>query len=104
MAASPDHPAAVGMVGWTAARLGDSLLAFRIMDGISGLPRRDAPGEHLYQMASIAAVPGQPEESVRLLYQAYASGFPHTLRLHRDMDFESLRGRTDFQALVRPKG
>lgn len=101
---SPDDLAALGLVGASGARLGDFSLASGVMDRLSATPRRNAPGEHLYLMACIAAVMGREDEAVDLLYRAYGAGLHHSLRLHSDMDLESLRGREDFQALVKPKG
>jgi tetratricopeptide (TPR) repeat protein len=104
LAESPADPSVLAMVGLTGARLGDSVLASEVMGRLSGMSRRDAPGEHLYLMASLSAVLGRPDEAMRLLYQAYREGFPHGLRLHQDMDLESLREREDFRALGTPKG
>jgi DNA-binding SARP family transcriptional activator/tetratricopeptide (TPR) repeat protein len=104
LADSPEDLSALGMVGLTGARLGDSALASGVIDRLSGMSRRDAPGEHRYLMASISAVLDEPDEAMRMLYGAFREGFPHGLRLHRDMNFESLREREDFRALVTPKG
>ena len=101
---SPEDLSALGILGLTGARLGDSVLASEIIDRLSGMSRPADPGEHLYLMASISAILEKPEEAMRLLYQAFAEGFPHGLRLHQDLNFELLREREDFRALVSPKG
>ncbi|MGW8267652.1 MAG: TPR end-of-group domain-containing protein, partial [Longimicrobiales bacterium] len=100
----PDEPEILGLVGCAAARLGDTLQAEASMDRLSGSSRPEGPRELYYQMATIAAVLGRPDEAMRLLYQAYSEGLPHGLQLHQDMNFESLREREDFIALVTPKG
>lgn len=102
--ATPDDLSALGMVGLTAARLGNVAEASAAQSRLSALARPDSPGEHLYLTAAISAVLGRPDEAMRSLYRAYGEGFPHTLRLHRDMDFECVRERADFRALVTPKG
>lgn len=104
LAEKPESLAALGLVGRTEARLGDTAHARETMERLSGMAHPYKPGENLYQMASIAAVLGRDDEAMRLLYQAYAAGVPHGLRLHQAMDFEALRARDDFIALVTPKG
>ncbi len=101
---SSEDLSALGMVGLTAARSGDSVRASEVIDRLSDMNPPYAAGENLYLMASISAVLGRPDEAMSVLYRAFEEGFPHGLRLHSDMNFESLRERDDFRALVRPKG
>jgi hypothetical protein len=100
----PVDLAALGLVGLTAARLGDSILASEVMDQLAGMSRRETPGENLYLMASIPAVLDRPDEAMKMLFRAFSESFPHGLRLHSDMKLESLRAREDFRGLVAPKG
>jgi len=104
LADQPESLATLGMVGLTAARTGDPVLAGQVIDRLSGMVQPHRAGEHLYQMACISAVLGRQDEAMRLLYQASREGLPHGLRLHHDMDLEALRARGDFVALVTPKG
>lgn len=104
LAESPNDLEALGMAGLAAARQGDSVAVSEVIDRLSGMPRRLARSEPLYLLASINAVLGQTDDGMRFLRQAYAEGKPHGLRLHRDMNLETLRGREDFRALLAPKG
>ncbi len=104
LADQPDNVLALRLLGLTYARLGDSIAVGEAVDRLSGMAQPFGAGDHLYQMASIAAVLGRHDEAMRLLYQAFREGLPHGLRLHQDMDLESLRTREDFQALVTPRG
>ncbi len=95
---------ALGLVGAAAARLGDRELANETDGRLAAISRPGRPWESLYLRARIAAVLGEPEEAMRHLREAVASGLRHGDSIHREMDFESLRDRMDYQALVRPKG
>lgn len=61
-------------------------------------------GDQSYFRSQIAAVLGQREEAVRLLGEAYASGFVHDYYDHLQQDFEGLQDYPPYRALMRPKG
>jgi hypothetical protein len=54
--------------------------------------------------AEIAALLGDREQAVTLLYQSFDQGQPYGTDLHLDIDFESLHHYAPFQELIRPKG
>jgi hypothetical protein len=100
----PGDPTLLGLLGCTAARMGNAVRAEAFMDRLTREvgPRRI--DERHYQMATIAAVLGRHDEAVGLLQRAYSEGYPHGIELHRDMNFEPLREREDFIALLTPWG
>ena len=100
----PESLRVLGLLGCAGARRGDTILAEEMMNRLSGMDLPYRPGENLYQMATIAAVLGRNDEAAKLLYESFAHGLPHGLRLHQDMNFEPLRERPEFIALVTPKG
>ena len=99
-----DGLAALGLVGVTAARLGDEDLAKEIDGQLSAMVRPGRPWDPLYLRARIAAVLGEPDEAMSLLTEAFSRGLRYWDPIHREMDFESLRERPDYQALMRTKG
>ena len=54
--------------------------------------------------ARIAAALGEPDEAVALVRDALASGYRHSLALHRDVYLEPLRDYPPYQELTRPRG
>jgi hypothetical protein len=54
--------------------------------------------------AQLEALLGQRERAVALLRDAFARGLSMSTALHRQMDFESLRGFAPFDELMRPRG
>ncbi len=52
----------------------------------------------------IAAVLGDRDEAVSLLQRAFAEGYRYGIAVHREIDFESLRGYPPFSELLKPKG
>ena len=54
--------------------------------------------------APLAALLGDREQAVTFLRNAFARGLSITLALHRQLDFESLRGFPPFDDLMQPKG
>jgi hypothetical protein len=101
---SPEDLTALGLVGSTAARLGDWDLATEISDRLGTMEDLDRPGERLLLRAKIAAVLGETDRALRFFQEAFSEGMGFGLRLHRDMDLESIRDRAEYQALMRPKG
>jgi hypothetical protein len=59
---------------------------------------RDTRWAH-YNMACIAALTGQPEESVRQLTKSFEAGFLDISWMDEDGDLRSIRGREDYRAL-----
>ena len=95
---------ALALVGATAARLGDREMAIEIDGRLADVVLPGRPWDPLYLRARIAAVLGDPDEAMRLLAEAFSRGLRYWDTIHREMDFESLRERTDYQALMRPRG
>ncbi len=84
--------------------MGDTATAAAISTQIADMPQPDLLYQRLYVRTGIAALLGQPDEAMRLLQNSLSKGVAYGIELHRDMDLESLRGREDYQALLRPKG
>ena len=95
---------ALGIVGSTAARLGDTALANEIREHLKTVGRPERLGEHLYQQARILALLGEPALAVKQLQDAFSEGMRYETPVFKEIDFESLRDRADYQALMRPKG
>ena len=100
----PDSYANLGYVGALAARLGDRETALEMSDRLAAIDRPFVFGTPTYQRACIAALLGDREEAVRLLYESYAQGRSYNVTLHRDIDLETLRDYAPFQEFLRPKG
>jgi tetratricopeptide (TPR) repeat protein len=100
----PGDPTLLGFLGCTAARMGDSVRAEAFMDRLTREVGPHRIDERYYQMATIASVLSRHDEAMGLLQRAYAEGYSHGLELHQDMNFESIRHRDDFRALLAPKG
>jgi tetratricopeptide (TPR) repeat protein len=103
-AGNPGDPWSLGILGATAARLGEDAEARRLsraLDEIEGVRPDWVP---TFQRACIAAQLGDMDRAVDLLRQAFAEGMSFNLRLHRILDLEPLRGDARFQELVEPKG
>mgnify|MGYP001819036676 CR=1 FL=1 len=94
----------LGLVGSTAARLGDSILATEVSEKLATMAHPKRRGEHSYLRACIHALLDKPDEAMRLLRQAFEGGKRYHPWVFREMDLESLRNRPDYQALMRPKG
>jgi hypothetical protein len=56
--------------------------------------------ELLYNIACLWAVLGQPDDAMKALDGAVGAGWLNHQQIERDRDFESLRGRPDYQALL----
>ena len=109
-----DEVAYMGALGALAARQGDRATATRIAEDLRKIERPYLFGNQTYQRARIAALLGDKVSAVELLREAVAQGLKdvagvtfqggYVLALHRDMDFESLRGYQPFDDLTKPKG
>ena len=60
-------------------------------------------GRHSMWRARIRALLDEREVAVGLVREALSHGYPHTHRLHAELDFEALRDYPPFQELLRPK-
>ena len=99
----PGNSAYLGLAGAIAARMGDSASAMKQAAALSRLAS-EPDGIVELARAQLAAVLGQRERAVELLRDAFARGLSMSTALHRQMDFESLRGFAPFDELMRPKG
>lgn len=92
-------------LGFCAARRGDREEAMRVSDWLATVERERpySHGDYTYWRAGITAWLGDKAEAVNLLRAAYRQGKTYGLWLHRQIDFESLRGYPAFEEFVRPK-
>jgi serine/threonine-protein kinase len=101
--ADPRNAEYLGMTGLLDSRMGQAAAAQNVMDSLA---LRLMPYEFgvakLYR-ARIAATLGRKDVAVRSLREAFGEGRSYELGLHRDIDFESLRGYPPFEQLKRGK-
>lgn len=112
--AHPDEVAYVGMLGAVAARRGDRAEAARLASSLEKISRSYLFGGPAYQRARISALLGDKQSAVGFLREAISQGLKdvpgvtfqagYVLALHRDRDFESLRGYLPFEELLKPRG
>ena len=99
--------AALGIYGVAAARLGDTLIAERMMQRIDSIARSRQPfipGVHYTALARIAAALGRDSEALRLSTVAVAAqGRTFRFNAHLLPEFASLRRNPKFQQLIRPR-
>jgi tetratricopeptide (TPR) repeat protein len=96
-----DNSAYVGLAGAVAARRGDRKAALKASDQLARMPSDD--GHVPWLRARIAALLGDRDRALSLLRDAVAKGIPFGTALHRDMDFETMRGWAPFDDFLRPK-
>lgn len=96
----------LGIAGHAAARRGDRAGAARADDALAALEERFLFGDNTLWRARIAAVLAEHDRAVRLLRQAIGEGVSGATwhQLHYARDLDPLRGRRDFQDLMRPRG
>ena len=99
----PGSSAYNALMGAIAARRGDHGIATKHLAALGRLPS-ETDGTVELRRAQLAALLGEKEQAVALLRDAFARGLSMTLALHRQMDFETLRGFAPFDELMRPKG
>jgi tetratricopeptide (TPR) repeat protein len=99
----PGSSAYNALAGAIAARTGDRGTAMKRAEALGQLPS-EPDGTVELRRAQLAALLGQREQAVALLRDAFARGLSMSTGLHRQMDFESLRGFAPFDELMRPKG
>jgi len=97
-------PEWLSWVGRSAARMGDTAEAREIGARLAEMRSMESDPEDLFRRASLAAVLGDADEAMRLLRRAISAGMRFDLSQHRAFDLESLRGREDYQQLMRLKG
>jgi predicted Zn-dependent protease len=100
---APENPDYLGMAGIIAARRGDRVAATAIADSLANRHRAYDFGAGTLARARIAALTGDSTSAIRLLEQALGSGQPYQLWLHRDVDFESMRGQPAFARILAGK-
>ena len=97
------HVRYLGTLAAAAARLGNFPYATEIGAQLGGMRQPYLLGEHRCWQARIAALLGQPNESIRLLRDAVDEGVGYGLWLGADRDLAVLHGRADFEDFVRPR-
>ncbi|HEX9894199.1 MAG TPA: hypothetical protein VGA78_09740 [Gemmatimonadales bacterium] len=100
----PDNVDYVGLLGTTAARLGDRTAARSLSDQLKGREiQAPLPGEvSIVWRASIAALLGERAEAMRLLIEAF--GRQGTMEMHGNSDFDGMKDYPPFREFIRPKG
>lgn len=93
----------LGILGALAYRCGSRDEAVRISEELRRMNDPYLFGEHTYRRASIAALREDREAAVDLLRRSLAEGKRCGLTVHREMDFERLRGYEPFEELMRPR-
>jgi hypothetical protein len=106
LATDSDNVFLRGLVGRTAARLGDRATAERISRELATPGRLGSRAYGTLERAKIAAVLGDRERALSLVVDAFAQGLGWAGRslLHEDVDFESLRDDSTFRRLLEPQG
>ena len=99
----PDNGVHLALDGAAAARIGDRALAMKPAAALAAMPS-DVGGAVELRRKQRTALLGKREPAVAFRRNAFASGLGMTLALHRPTDFESLRGFTSFDDLMKPKG
>ena len=89
--------------GAAAARRGDHAAARVQVAALAQLPSEPGGIVEL-RRAQLTALLGQNEQAVELLRDAFGRGLSMSAGLHRQIDFESLRGFAPFDELMKPKG
>lgn len=99
---APDNIDYLGYLGAVQARRGDRGEASRVSAALGRPDRPNLAGRQAYWRARIASLLGDQPAAVDLLREALAQGVPVPDDLHREMDFEALRGFAPFDDLLEP--
>ena len=100
----PDSTYYYGFLGSIAARKGNREEALKISQGLKDNKTPYLFGDHTYRRARIAALLGDKEGAVNLLWEATKQGHDYTDLYFYMQDFESLQDFPPFQQLMKPKG
>jgi tetratricopeptide (TPR) repeat protein len=90
----------LGYLGAVQARRGDRGEAARVSAALRRVTRPDFLGRQTYWCARIASLLGDESSAVDLLRDAFSQGMSFSIDIHREMDFEALRGFAPFRELV----
>jgi DNA-binding SARP family transcriptional activator len=99
-----DGVASLGLSGLLAAQTGDTAAATHSLDRLRTLRSPYLSGRHLLFATGIHVALGQPELAVETLRRAFAYGLPFSVELHALPMLRPLRGRKDFEGLLRSRG
>jgi tetratricopeptide (TPR) repeat protein len=95
---------AVGLLGATAALIGDTAQARAMDQRLADAPDSESDRQRPLYRAWIAAALGEKERAVELLRELpHLNGF-RMLYLHRDLNLEPLKGYPAFEAFMESKG
>jgi tetratricopeptide (TPR) repeat protein len=100
----PEDLSSLGHLGVIHARLGEAADARALSDSLRALDRPYLWGQHTYWRARIAALLGERDEAVRLLWQSAGEGISFGMSMHADPDLDPLLDFPPFQEFIRPKG
>jgi tetratricopeptide (TPR) repeat protein len=101
---APENLSSLGHRGVIHARLGKAAEARELSDSLRALERPYLWGQNTYWRARIAALLGERDEAVRLLWQSVGEGVSFGMSMHADPDLEPLLDFPPFQEFIRPKG
>ena len=102
--AAPENLSSLGHLGAVLAHLGNAAEARELSDSLRALDRPYLWGQHTLWRARIAALLGERDEAVRLLWQSVGEGTSFGMSMHADPDLEPLLGYPPFEEFIRPKG
>jgi hypothetical protein len=99
----PDSLEAIGSLGITAARVGNTAVALEMDGRLETWPDTLKRGRHTFWRAKIATALGDKERAVELLHRVPTLKWAVYLEAHRDFDLRPLRGYPPFEAFAKPK-
>lgn len=94
----------LGLNAVLAVRLGNLDQATSLDQQLGLLDTRLLSGANLVWRARVAALRGEQQRAVELLYRAQRSGWPYNIWYHIEPDFASLRDYPSFEEFLAPKG
>jgi len=94
----------LGLNAVLAVRLGNLDQATSLDQQLGLLDTRLLSGANLVWRARVAALRGEQQRAVELLYRAQRSGWPYNIWYHIEPDFASLSDYPSFEEFLAPKG
>jgi hypothetical protein len=86
---------------WRATLRKDPLVLYQLACQLSGCARPVAPGAAAQPSPSPGELRRYADEAIATLRQAIDAGYQDLARIREDPDWDSVRSRPDFQALLR---
>lgn len=104
LAAHPDDPDYLGLMGASAARRGDTAVALRHSEALAALRVPYLFGAHTLARCGIAALLGDRREAMELLRASVSEGLVFGTTLHAHPYLQPLRGYPPFEDFLQPRG